>query len=94
MHHANNGLTGGRGQWAATHEGAYLVDGNAILRPHLVKLIDAHYAVVRQDHGSALSSHATSALIHRLCTHVANIHLFKFLTILECRHGSWSPTSR
>ena len=48
----------------AADEGAYLVDGDAILRPHLVEFINADHAIVRQDHRSALSSHATSALKH------------------------------
>ena len=40
------------------------MDGHAILLIHLVELIDAHQAVVRQDHGAALEREAAAVLHH------------------------------
>ena len=34
------------------------MDGDAVLRPHLVELVDAHHAVVSQHHGAPLHTAA------------------------------------
>ena len=46
----------------AGHEGTGLMDGDAVLGPHFVKLVDADNTVVRQHHRAPLQVHSKSFL--------------------------------
>ena len=61
-----------------------LVDGYAVLRPHLVKLINADHAIVCEHHGASLHGIMCSGLIDSIAVVLALASL-----LIYCSMTSW-----